>query len=513
MTFPLHRFHGGLSLASHKDQSTQQGIRIAPVPNWLIFPLRQRSGRDARAWVEVGDTILRGSLIAGGQSDDDPPLHASTSGTVHAIENRPLPSRVPQNGPCIIIKADGRDDALPHSGMTHFQDCPTESLVDRIHAAGVTGLGGAGFPAAAKLRRASIDTLIINGVECEPYTSCDDSLLRERSNEVLQGAEILRHILGAQTVILAIENDMAEARRKLELAIEKGRIRGITLVTVPAVYPSGSERQLIRVVTGREVPTGSLPGDIGIITQNVGTVAAIYRAITQGEPLCSRIITVTGQGISHPCNMEVRLGTSIADLIAWCGGYTHDMERLILGGPMTGFAVPSDDLPVTKALNTLLAVGRDEWQRPADPLPCIRCGACAEVCPARLLPQQLYWHAQAQQLDRALDHHLTSCIECACCDLVCPSHIPLTQTFRHTKRQFAARALDRDRAQHARARYLAHEARIQAAQEEQQATNARRKGTRGSPTPSDIQSLLERAKQKRTPQASTPLHSDDPEEC
>lgn len=506
----LHRFHGGLSLASQKARSTRHGILTAPVPRWLVFPLQQRNGHHAKSWIEVGDTVLKGSLIAGGQGLDDPPIHASTSGTVHAIEHRLLPLRSAERGPCIVIRTDGRDEAIQLSGVSCFHEHSTQSLLDRIHDAGITGLGGAAFPAAAKLRLGPVDTLIINGVECEPYTSCDDQLLRERAKEVLAGAGMLQYILDAKTVILAIENDMPEARKVLETELEAHNPCNIRLVTVPAIYPSGSERQLIKIVTGREVPSTGLPSDIGIITQNVGTVAAIFRAISTGEALCSRIVTITGSGVRHPCNVDVRLGTSIAELMAWCGGYTDDVERLILGGPLTGFAMPHDDLPITKSLNTILAIGRDEWQPPMDALPCIRCGACAEVCPARLLPQQLYWHAQADQQDRALAYHLTSCIECACCDLVCPSHIPLTETFRHTKRQITDRDRERDKAEHARARFQAHEARKQEAQREQMEASARRKENLSKATTSDIRSALERAKQKRSARLPVAIEPAEP---
>jgi electron transport complex protein RnfC len=320
----------------------------------------------------------------------------------------------------------------------------------------------------------------------------------------MRGAEILRHVLGARTMLIAIEADMPAALAAVEKARSASGFEHIGIATVPAVYPTGGEKQLIQILTGCEVPARGIPADIGIVCQNVGTVAAVYRAIVHGEPLCSRIVTVTGRGVRHPQNLDVRQGTPIADLIEQCGDYTDEAERLILGGPMMGFAVTNDDLPVIKEVNAILVAGRGEVLDNRQPLPCIRCGACAEVCPARLLPQQLYWHARAEQLDRTLDHHLFDCIECGCCDVVCPSHIPLVQYFRAAKGTAMVRQRERDKAEHARQRFEAHQARKQQEQREHAETAERRKEHLSKAAAPDIRAAIARAKQKRTSKLAAP---------
>jgi electron transport complex protein RnfC len=288
---------------------------------------------------------------------------------------------------------------------------------------------------------------------------------------VLAGAEILLRLLGAGRCLLGIEEGRPQALAALEQAKARGGHRAVEIVTVPAVYPAGGERQLIKTLTGREVPSGGIPADIGAVCHNVATAAAIHRALVSGEPLTSRIVTVTGQGVREPQNLLARIGTPMADLIEQCGGYTESAQRLIVGGPMMGFALPSDAAPVSKAVNCVFVAGRGEVAEARPAMACIRCGACAAVCPAGLLPQQLYWHVRAGPSEKALDYHLPDCIECGCCDVVCPSQIPLAQHFRAAKGRFAAQALERAQADHAR---LRHEAR-QARKEQEKAEAARRK--------------------------------------
>lgn len=416
-------------------------------------------------------------MIARDEDPFNPPIHASTSGTVSAVENLPLPHPSGLPGPCIVIDVDGKDEGLPPEPVDDFRSLSTDALRRRIHEAGIVGLGGAAFPTAVKVNPGSqrrIDTLIINGAECEPYITCDDSLIRHCPRDVLGGAEILLQILGAEHCLLGIEDDMPEAIAALEAAKAGGDFESIHIMPVPAVYPTGGEKQLIQVLTGREVPTRGIPADVGIVCQNVGTAAAIHRAVVHGEPLLSRIVTVTGPGVRQPQNLLVRIGTPIAHLVAHCGGYTPLAQRLILGGPMMGLALPSDDLPILKSANCVLVAGAEQVVGEKLAMPCIRCGECAKACPVNLLPQQLYWHSHADNLDRAMEYHLADCIECGCCDFVCPSHIPLVQYFRAAKAQVAARQQERDKASHAKTRFEFREQRKEREKLEK-AESARRK--------------------------------------
>ncbi|MGZ8217010.1 electron transport complex subunit RsxC [Methylomagnum sp.] len=502
----LWNFHGGLRLEPHKAESTQFPPRLAPLPERLILPLQKRDGRNAEPQVKPGDRVLKGQIIAGGGDNPfNPPIHASTSGTVLAIEPRPLPHPSGLSDLCLVIGPDGEDAAVEFEPPLDHRDCEPAELLRRIHRAGIVGLGGAGFPTAVKADTGArrIDTLILNGAECEPYITCDDTLLRQRAGEVLRGADILRHILRAERCLVAIENDRPDAIAAATLARQALGLDSIEIVPVPAIYPTGGEKQLIRVLTGLEVPARGIPADIGVVCQNVGTTAAVYRAVARGEPLLSRLVTVTGRGIRQPQNLDVRLGTPIAELAEFCGGYTDAAERLILGGPMMGFALASDAPPVVKSTNCVLVAGRGELGAAQQPQPCIRCGACAEVCPANLLPQQLYWYSRSDQLDRALDYRLADCIECGCCDVVCPSHIPLVQYFRATKGKVHARQRERDSADQARVRFEARQARKVEETRERAEAAKRKKANLEKAAKPEIKLAIERAKQKRAEKHSS----------
>lgn len=496
----LWNFHGGLRLAPHKAESTQAPPRDAPLPERLILPLQQRDGRNADPLIEPGERVLKGQIIVSGGDDPfNPPIHASTSGLVRAIEPHPLPHPSGLPDLCVVIDVDGEDAAVEFEPPLDYRNCDPAELLRRIHRAGIVGLGGAAFPTAVKANTGlrPITTLILNGAECEPYITCDETLLRHRAEEVLRGGDILRHILRAERVLLAIENDRPEALAAARLARQTLGLDSIDIVPVPAIYPTGGEKQLIRVLTGQEVPARGIPADIGVVCQNVGTAAAVYRAVALGEPLLSRLVTVTGRGIRQPQNLDVRLGTPIAELAGFCGGYTDDAERLIVGGPMMGFALASDAPPVVKSTNCVLVAGRGELGAARQPQPCIRCGACAEVCPANLLPQQLYWYSRSEQLDRALDYRLADCIECGGCDVVCPSHIPLVQYFRATKGKALARQRERDSADHARVRFEARLLRKEEDARERAEAAKRKKASLEKGAKPEIKQAIERAKQKR----------------
>lgn len=499
----LWNFHGGLRLDGHKQDSTRLPPRTAALPARLVYPLPQRGGVLAQAQVAIGERVLKNQVIARDPLDQQPPLHAASSGFVVAIEALPLPHPSGLSDLCLVIETDGADEALACSGVEDFRQHPPAALRRLIHEAGIVGLGGAAFPTARKIAPGSrpIDTLILNGAECEPYITCDDSLLRHHAAAVLAGGAILRHILGAGRVWLAVENERTEALAALRSA-QAGGTGDIEIVPVPTLYPTGGEKQLIQVLTGREVPHHGLPADIGVACLNVGTAAAVYRAVVHGQPLIERIVTVTGRGVREPRNFLARIGTPIADLIGQAGGYTEAAERLILGGPMMGHALPRDDLPLVKAANCLLIAGRGEFLAETRALPCIRCGACAEVCPIHLLPQQLYWYSRSGQLERAADHQLSACIECGCCDVACPSRIPLVQHFRAAKGLAAAKQREREHADHARQRHEARAARKAEEQKERAAAAQRRKANLDKAAA--VKEALARAKQKRATKAPTP---------
>ncbi|MBS1213224.1 MAG: electron transport complex subunit [Proteobacteria bacterium] len=475
--FKLWSFTGGVHLDTHKQESARSPLAAARLPKQLILPLQQRGSHVAKALVEPGERVLKGQVIARDRNPLNPPIHATTSGLVRAIEERPLPHPSCLPGPCIVIDVDGKDESAPVDTPADYRTLSADDLRARIHEAGIVGLGGAAFPTAVKVNpgeRRRIDTLVLNGAECEPYITCDDSLLRHYPQDVLAGAQILLHILEADRCLLGIEDDMPEAIAALQAAKAAGDFDRIDIVPVPAIYPTGGEKQLIKVLTGREVPAGGIPADVGVVCQNVGTAMAIAKAVIDGEPLISRIVTVTGPGVRSPRNLLVRIGTPIAELVEQCGGYTAKAERLILGGPMMGLALPSDELPIIKSANCVLVAGAEEVVGEKRAMPCIRCGECAAACPVNLLPQQLYWYSRADNLERAVEHHLADCIECGCCDFVCPSHIPLVQYFRSAKGRVAAKQRERDKADHARVRFESRQQRKDREKQEK-AESARRK--------------------------------------
>jgi len=509
----LWNFHGGLHLDGHKRESSVAPLAIARIPERLIFPLQQRNGEDSQPIVAPGDRVLKGQVIARDDNPFTPPIHASSSGIVRTIEDLPLPHPSGLSGLCIVIDTDGDDVAMEFTGVADYRQCSPDELRRGIYEAGIVGLGGAAFPTSIKVApgdHRKVDTLILNGAECEPYITCDDSLLSHYPADVLNGAKILLHILQAERCLLAVEDDMPEALAALERAKEREGFETIQLVRVPAIYPTGGEKQLISILTGREVPMRGIPADIGVVCQNVGTAAAVYNAVIRGIPLISRIVTVTGRGVKQPQNVLARIGTPLADLIHQCGGYTNEAERLVLGGPMMGFGVPTDDLPLTKSANCLLVAGRNELIGEKQSLPCIRCGACAEACPVSLLPQQLYWYSRSEQIERALDYNLFDCIECGCCDYVCPSHIPLVQHFRAAKGKAVAKRREREKADHARLRFELRQSRKEQEKRERAESARRKKETLVTGKAPEILEAIERAKLRRAEKTAPPSGNSEP---
>ena len=462
-TFDLGKLHGGLRLPAHKADSTSAPINDVPVPPQLVLPITQHAGDPAQPIVGIGERVLKGQLIAEPVDGLGAPVHASSSGKVVAIEPWPVHRRYGDTAPCIVIECDGKDQAITASeALPDFNALPADALLTRILQGGIVGLGGAVFPTAQKLMQAltcELEYLILNGVECEPFISCDDVLMREHAREVVVGAQILMHALGIENCYIAVESDKPEALRALTEGLGELDDDRLVLKQVPTIYPSGGEDQLVQLVTNREVPSGGLPTDVGCLVQNVGTAAAICDWIVSNEPLVSRVTTVTGDGIAQPGNVRVRLGTTIADVVSFVGGYCERAQHLIVGGPMTGKSVTTDRVPVVKATNCILALSA--VPSVGEEMPCIRCGDCAAVCPIQLLPQQLFWYACADDEVRLREHGLTDCIECGCCDLACPSHISLTANFRIAKARIREMADEKARAERARARFEARTERIE----------------------------------------------------
>jgi electron transport complex protein RnfC len=485
----LWRFHGGIHLPDEKDLSTGRPVIRAPLPSILTIPLRQHIGQPAKPIVQVGDWVLKGQRIAEPEGYVSAPIHASSSGTVIAIEERPVPHPSGLEGTCIRIRTNGLDEwaKLPKP-LQNYAELDPSLVRERIRWAGIVGLGGAAFPTSVKLNpgpRQQIRTLIVNGAECEPYISCDDMLMRERPDRIVRGASILMHLLRAHECLIGIEDNKPAAIEAMRLAVSRSDIAESTCVcTIPTLYPSGGEKQLIRVLTGKEVPTDGIPAQIGILCQNVATLAAVAEAVLAGKPQISRYVTLSGRGIREPQNREVLIGTPIQDLIQVAGGLVGQVRMLVLGGPMMGFTLESDQVPITKAANCVLALTFDEAPDPGPALPCIRCGKCAEVCPANLLPQQMYWYARSKDLEKVQDYNLFDCIECGCCAQVCPSHIPLVQYYRYAKTESWAREQEKRAAERARARHEAREVRLSRLEQERKA-KLRRKQDALSRRPAD----------------------------
>ncbi len=493
------KLHGGLRLPAKKTISTSIKIQPAQLPERLALPLAQHVGEPAQPVVGVGEYVLKGQLIAESCGSLSTPVHASSSGKVVAIEPWPVSQRFGENAPCIVIECDGEDRATPPSRAAGpFNTLEPDALLHMIMRGGIVGLGGAAFPTGQKLVQAStmpIEYLILNGVECEPYISCDDLLMREQAAEVLGGAQILMHALGLSDCCVAIESGKREAIAAIDEALVRLGDTRIALKQVPTVYPSGGEDQLVQLVTNREVPSGGLPTDVGCVVHNVGTAAAVYRWVCEGEPLISRVTTVTGPGVRSPMNVMARIGTSVADVIRFAGGYNDGVDQLIIGGPMCGKSVSTDRVPLVKATNCILVLTNSPAQGAQHP--CIRCGECATVCPVRLLPQQLYWYACSGNEARLRSHGLIDCIECGCCDVVCPSNIPLTADLRNAKSRIRELADEKARAERARIRFESRNERLEKASQSRAEELRRQKETALKTGPAAIEEILNRRRDGR----------------
>ena len=467
---------GGVHPPENKLQSVTQGIGQLPIPETLVIPLSQHIGAAAIPCVEVGQSVLKGQVIAKPAGVVSIPMHAPTSGTVSAIEHRPIAHSSGMLAPCIEITSDGADTWIEHEGISDYEHISPTKLLEMVGNAGISGMGGAGFPSAVKLnpgRQRPIDTLIVNATECEPYITADDSAIRERAAEIVEGIKILSAILGhPHHIMIGIEDNKPEAIEALAPHVEG---TGISVVVFPTKYPSGGEKQLIYILTGKELPSGKLPADIGMVCINIGTTYAIKRAIIDGEPLVSRVTTVTGDAVGIQRNYDTLIGTPVSHLLAHNEYNEQAGGRVVMGGPMMGFTLPSADVPIVKTTNCILAPSYAEIPDDEPAQPCIRCGMCAETCPASLLPQQLFWYAQAQDHERLEAHNLFDCIECGACSYVCPSNIPLVQYYRAAKGEIRHAQDEKVKADHARERFEFHKERIEQAEREREEKRAARR--------------------------------------
>ena len=453
-------FNGGIHPPEMKTQSNGTPLRQVSLPQRFVIPLKQHIGAEGELCVQPGDRVLRGQPLTRGWGRMLP-VHAPTSGTVAAIapHSTAHPSALAEMS--VIIDADGEDRWIERDGWNDYQNKSREALIERIHQFGVAGLGGAGFPTGAKLRGGGdkIDTLIINAAECEPYITADDRLMQDCAAQIVEGIRILAHILQPAQVLIGIEDNKPQAISMLRAVLAD--THGISLRVIPTKYPSGGAKQLTQILTGKQVPHGGRSSDIGVLMQNVGTAYAVKRAVIDGEPLTERVVTLTGEAISRPGNVWARLGTPVSHLLNDAGFCPSGDPMVIMGGPLMGFTLPWLDVPVVKITNCLLAPSASEMGEPEEEKGCIRCSACADACPADLLPQQLYWFSKGQQHDKATSHNLADCIECGACAWVCPSNIPLVQYFRQEKAEIYALAQEEKRAAEAKLRFEARQARLE----------------------------------------------------
>ena len=468
----IFKFHGGVHPPENKAQSTQLPIGQLSLPAKIVLPLRQHVGNIPKIKVAVGDKVLKGQLLAEAEGTVSAAIHATTSGTITAIEDAiiPHPSGLPDH--CITITPDGKDAWIARNS-TDWRNTDRKNLVASLRLSGIVGLGGATFPTQVKLRadgKSGVHTLVINAAECEPYISCDDMLMRERADEIVKGIEIAQYLLGAENVIVGIEDNKPKATKAMQAAVAGKKIQ---VKVVPTLYPSGDARRLVHLVLGVEIPFDKRTTEAGLQVFNVATVLALHRYFDFGEPSISRIISMTGN-VQTPQNFEVLFGTPLTHLVAAAGGAKLATTHYIMGGPMMGFNLPNENVPITKAANCIIAASPQLFEPPPPAMPCIRCARCADACPVSLQPQDLYWFAKADNFEKARDYKLFDCIECGACSYVCPSNIPLVQYYRYAKSEIIAIDKAKEAADIARERNDFRIERIEREKQERAAKHAER---------------------------------------
>jgi electron transport complex protein RnfC len=453
MLAPLFRFKGGVKPKTNKEQSTLEPIAKAPLASRYIVPLHQSVGGTPRPLVQAGQKVLKGERIGGADGNFSSAVHAPASGLVLAVAPHLMTHPSGLSALCVVIAPDGEERWIKRERLD-WRAAPPDEVRDFLRDAGVVGLGGAVFPSHVKLkptREGYTETLILNGAECEPWITCDDLLMREQAETILRGAAIMRHMLRSERVLVGIEDNKPQAVEAMRAAVAKLDEKGVDVVAVPTRYPAGGAKQLIRTLTGIEVPHGKRSQDFGVQCFNVATALSIYNAIERGEPLISRIVTVTGN-VERPRNFDVPIGMPIDELLP-LASVKPGTNRYIMGGPMMGFTLPGVSVPVVKATNCIIAASPTLFPPPPPEMPCIRCGACAEACPHELQPMELYWFARAKNFGKTQEYAVFDCIECGCCSYVCPSNIPLVDYFRFAKSEIWAREREKAASDAARERF------------------------------------------------------------
>ncbi|MEZ9474644.1 electron transport complex subunit RsxC [Vibrio splendidus] len=508
-TGSIWNFPGGVHPAENKKQSNTTDIVHARLPEEIVLPVKQHIGKPGNLLVAVGDAVLKGQQLTALETGFTLPVHAPTSGVITAIEPRTTAHPSGLSDVCVVIKPDGLDTWIEKKPVEDFSTKTSDELLDVIRQAGISGMGGAGFPTAKKLQSGlgRTDILIVNAAECEPYITSDDKLLQEHAEEVLKGIEVVEHILQPKLTVIGIEDNKPDAIKALEIAAKD---KDIVIRVIPTKYPSGGEKQLIKILTNKEVPAGGIPADIGVLVQNVGSLYSIKRAVIDGEPVVNRVVTLTGKTFKQPRNVWALLGTPVHELLEEFG-YKADkkLPRLILGGPMMGFTLPHANVPITKTSNCILAPTRREISPSTYEMECIRCSACAEACPASLLPQQLQWHAKANELDKCEELNIKDCIECGACAFVCPSEIPLVQYYRQAKAEIKTRKDEATAAERAKIRFEEKNARMERDKAEHEnrfkkAADNRRKDMKSADGDDAIAAAIARVKAQKTAADQTP---------
>ncbi|MCQ8877660.1 electron transport complex subunit RsxC [Pseudoalteromonas shioyasakiensis] len=466
-------FPGGIHPPGQKAQSNTQAIKRLPLPEKLVVPLKQHIGANGQLIVDKGQSVLKGQALTKPVANWSVPVHAPTSGVIADICQMPSahPSALPELS--IIITPDGHDTWCELSPVTEPTTLSHEQLIDIIHNSGIAGMGGAGFPTYIKAdSRKPIEFFIVNAVECEPYITADDVLMREHAEQIVKGIELMQQLLSPTLTIIGIEDNKPQAIAAMKQASQHND--KIIVQTVPTVYPSGGEKQLIQLLTDKEVPSGGIPADIGVLVQNVGTLFAIEQAVYQGKPLIERVVTVTGNTIHNAGNVWALLGTEIKHLLDCQGFSPVPQQRVVMGGPMMGFTLPTVRIGVVKTTNCILAPDHSELAEPGPEQACIRCSACADACPASLLPQQLQWFAKSKEYDKLKEYNLFDCIECGACAYVCPSEIPLVQYYRVAKVEIKEQQAEQVKAERAKERFELRKERLEREQEARQNRHKRK---------------------------------------
>ncbi|MCX7552661.1 electron transport complex subunit RsxC [Marinicella sp. S1101] len=504
----LSHFHGGLVLRHHKKASCEKPMLPAGLPEQLVIAIKSSRGHTSEPVVAIGDHVFKGQVIAEPEDSLGTVYHAPTSGLVVAIEERQTASAEAKQAVCVVIEPDGEDTWLTRPEKLKLP-ASAQEIIAQISAAGIVGMGGAGFPTHIKYHATQTDTaptLIINGAECEPYISCDERLMLDEPEAIVRGTVWLLKAAQANRAIIAIEDNIGGVKKQLDAAIKKLELVAqgfdLSVIKVPTIYPTGGEKQLIKVLTGIEVPSGLTPLSVGLIMQNVATAKAVYDAIELRKPLISRVITVTGDAIESPRNYEALIGTPFQHLLQLAACDFQDLDKLIIGGPMMGYAMPHADIGIEKTTNCLLALPADCTKPEIDAMPCIRCGDCVKVCPQELLPQQLLWYINGNDehndLEKAREHHVFDCIECGACSWVCPSHINLVDFYRFAKSELTYLDHKKAKAQQAKIRHDEREARLERIKAERQAKRRRKtaKLSNKKDAKAEMSAVLARIKQQ-----------------